>query len=418
MFCSELCTNKRLFKFRQVCSSTSRIRFTESQFDFLKDGEKIEKLIIEKRQTDKKQKIDTVWCTITTADTEISYQKDVVLTYGLYDKDGWILDDVSVNDIMKTPIKGIAEENIADSLDGKFVTIKDERWDITEDNIKSIFIDNQNTNFEENVDIVTVSLTLDEDVEEASGKIEINYKFDDEWKIDTISEIEEFKTTIKPEKALDITEENLIDELNEQKFEYGESKTNNGNGISFTNYGSQQTITINKNEISNFVIENQASLSKGSCQEFNCRYTLTKQCVTFDIQAKIRYLYDSNIGWRLDGMTILPEIVSVNIGGDWKGNYVVAGSNGEVVLSISSINDAGSISGIYSWTSSRQAGSYYVSGTIDKDTLLLNMSAGEWIDKPSNALSVTKIDVRAILYVDDSKIKGIGHESASFKVSH
>ena len=33
---------------------------TDTQFDFLNEGEKIEKLEIEKRQTDKKQKIDGV----------------------------------------------------------------------------------------------------------------------------------------------------------------------------------------------------------------------------------------------------------------------------------------------------------------------------------------------------------------------
>ena len=48
---------------------------TDTQFDFLNEGEKIEKLEIEKRQTDKKQKIDTIWCMITTADTEVSYRK-------------------------------------------------------------------------------------------------------------------------------------------------------------------------------------------------------------------------------------------------------------------------------------------------------------------------------------------------------
>lgn len=389
----------------------------DSQFDFLKDNEKIEKLVIEKRQTEKEQKVDTIWCTITTADTEISYQKDAVLTYGLYDKGGWILDDISINEIIKTPLKGVSEEKISSSLKGQFITINDERWDIGEDNLKSISIDSQNTNLEECIDIVTVSITLDEEVEEASGKLEINYNFDDEWKIDNILEIEEFKTTVKPEKALDVTGENLIDEINGQEFSYGESKTGNGNGISFTNYNSQQTITINKSEISDLVIENQISSSKGMCQEFDCRFTLMKQSVVFDIQAQIRYLYDSNNGWGFDSVTILPEVSSVNIEGDWKGTYVVAGDNGEVVLKITSTDESGNINGIYSWTSSKQAGSYYVSGTIDKDTLRLNMTAGEWIDKPSNAMFVTKVDIRAILYADDSEMEGIGHQSASFKVS-
>ena len=70
---------------------------SNQEFSFLADGEQVDKIIIEKMQTDKDQKTDTVWCTVITSDTEISYQKSVVLTYGLYDKEGWKFDEVLFN---------------------------------------------------------------------------------------------------------------------------------------------------------------------------------------------------------------------------------------------------------------------------------------------------------------------------------
>lgn len=37
-----------------------------SEWDFLEKGEKIDKVVIEKRKTVKEQKEDTVWCVVTT----------------------------------------------------------------------------------------------------------------------------------------------------------------------------------------------------------------------------------------------------------------------------------------------------------------------------------------------------------------
>ena len=67
---------------------------SNTKFHFLGTNEQIDTVVIDKRQTDKNQKTDTVWCTIVTNDTAVSCEKGVVLSYGLYDKTGWVLDDV------------------------------------------------------------------------------------------------------------------------------------------------------------------------------------------------------------------------------------------------------------------------------------------------------------------------------------
>ena len=398
---------------------------TNTQFDFLNEGEKIEKLEIEKRQTDKKQKADTIWCTITTADTEVSYQKSVVLTYNLYDKGGWTLDDVSVNkskEWIKTPLKGIADEKILSSLNGEYITVNEEKWEITKDNISNFSIDKHDTNLEEKTDTVTASLTINADVEEAKGQLVINYIFDDKWKIDTLSDNAVFTATVKPEAALNVTEDDLMNEIVNQGFQYGGSKPDKSKKLTLIDNRSQQTVTVNKSQLSDFKINNQESSSKGSSKKYFCSGILTTAHVVFDLNAEIEYKYKKNDGWNMKSVTIIPEVASVNIEGDWTGTYRAAGDRGKVTLSITDVSDDGTISGVYSWTPeeltiAKQPGSYYVSGTMDKDRLLLDLKAGEWITKPEKALYVTKVDIKTQLYIDDSKMQGTGHESSSITVS-
>ena len=96
--------------------------------DVIKDDEKIEEIAIDKRQTDEDKKTDTVWCTITTQDSEMSYQKECVLTYNLDKQKKWTLADVDVNDSdewVKEPLKGIDEEAISLSLNEETVNVDD-----------------------------------------------------------------------------------------------------------------------------------------------------------------------------------------------------------------------------------------------------------------------------------------------------
>lgn len=61
-----------------------------------------------------------------------------------------------------------------------------------------------------------------------------------------------------------------------------------------------------------------------------------------------------------------------------------------------------------------QPGSYNVSGKIDFETLHMDLEAGDWIAEPSKTLSVTKANIRANLYVNDSIIEGLGQEGNVF----
>ena len=229
-----------------------------TEFQFLREGEQIEEVVIEKRQTEKEQKIDTVWCTVVTSDTEVSCQKNVILSYGLYDKTGWLLDDIEVESKDKwimTPLKGIAESSLSDLLSGQVINIDNEEWSIAQENLVNVKMEEQETDLEQKTDRITISLTLDDKLERAEGKIEVLFIFDREWKFDSIISKDDFTVSMKEEYAFNISEDDLVAKVIETELPVGETK---------------QTISVGEQEISDFKIEEQKAELKGSRQIYRC----------------------------------------------------------------------------------------------------------------------------------------------------
>lgn len=375
--------------------------------DVIKDDEKIEEIAIDKRQTDEDKKTDTVWCTITTQDSEISYQKECVLTYNLDKQKKWTLADVDVNDSdewVKEPLKGIDEEAISLSLNDETVKVDDTEWYIEESEIKKISIDKQDTDIEQKKDTVLVSLTLESPVQKAEGQLEISYHFEDEWEIDSLAEKKSFTTQDIEGTALNATEKSLTEELVQSEIKLDNDESN---------------ISIEKENISNFKIVNENTEDKGTFKTFECTATITKPTAVFQIAANIGYLYSEEEGWTCQPVTIKSTLESLNIVGEWKGTYNGAPYSGEAVLNILSLDENGTITATYSYTPETtsdysQPGSYNVSGKIDFETLHMDLEAGDWIAEPSKTLSVTKANIRANLYVNDSIIEGLGQEGNVF----
>ena len=375
--------------------------------DVIKDDEKIEEIAIDKRQTDEDKKTDTVWCTITTQDSEISYQKECVLTYNLDKQKKWTLADVDVNDSdewVKEPLKGIDEEAISLSLNDETVKVDDTEWYIEESEIKKISIDKQDTDIEQKKDTVLVSLTLESPVQKAEGQLEISYHFEDEWEIDSLTEKKSFTAQDIEGTALNATEKSLTEELAQSEIKLGNDES---------------SISIEKENISNFKIADENTEDKGTLKTFECTATITKPTAVFQIEANICYLYSEEEGWTCQPVTIKSTLESLDITGEWKGTYNGAPYSGEAVLNILSLDENGTITATYSYTPETtsdysQPGSYNVSGKIDFETLHMDLEAGDWIAEPSKTLSVTKANIRANLYVNDSIIEGLGQEGNVF----
>lgn len=362
-------------------------------------NERVIEVNIEKRKTEENQKLDTVWCNVKTEDEHYSYEKKVILTYNLYDEGGWILDEISVNDSSEwniSPITGVSDEEIVTSLDGINILVENETWKIMQDNITSCSVEKQETDLEAKTDVVTLSLKIDDLLVEASGKLVVNYIFDDKWIIESISESENFTSTVKAGLALNVTDEYLFNALSDQIVVYGVGDAT-------------QNITLKREELSDLVIESQESSSKGKEQTYICSCKLTKAHADFELNAKIMYTYSGE--WTVESIAVDAKCVSVRLDGNWTGTM----RQKTCELNITEVNQDGMVTGVFTYYDG--AGSFYVSGKIDLNNLTINLQAGDeivvGINKYGNAYGTN--DISAQLNVNDSTISG--RERGSFIVS-
>lgn len=338
-----------------------------SKFQFLGEYEQIEEVVIEKRQTEKEQKTDTVWCTVTTSNAAVSCQKNVILSYGLYDKSGWMLDDIEVESKDKwimTPLKGIEESSLSALLSGQVLNIDNEEWSIKKENLLNIKIEEQQTNLEQKTDQVTISLTLDDELERAEGKLEVLFTFDREWKYDSIISKGDFTVSMKEEYVFNVSEADLMAKVIEDELPVGETK---------------QTISVGEQEISDFKIEEQKAESKGSRQIYQCSYHVNKPQVTLAVGSQLVYTYQDGEGWKSSKSNTTSQIVSTDIAGNWSGTYIDGLSEKKAELDILEVKDDGTVSATYTF----DEGSYELSGTWDQKSLELRLEAGNWIVEPS-----------------------------------
>ena len=191
-----------------------------TQSSIVEDGQKIDKVEIEKRNTDKKQKYDQIWCAVTIKDGNIEYKNHYILTYFLYDQGGWNLEDVSSDDSKKdtvAPLKGVTKKNIKESLEDECIKVDGKKWIIEPEEIKDIEIKKQKTDLKAKTDKLTVKITLESKVEKVSGELKLKYRFTDDWIFDSLKKQGEFKVSNKKGKALETSEETLISAIENEE---------------------------------------------------------------------------------------------------------------------------------------------------------------------------------------------------------
>ena len=396
------------------CSSAPKEKQIRQDFEanyFLDDGEKISDFSVDKRKTDKDE--DTVWCTLTTQDDEAFYERKYILTYYKYDKGGWTLEDIEEDETSSwvvTPIQGVSEETAKASLDYESVLVDGEEWDISSEDIDNVTIKDQKTDLEAGTDSLTLEVTLNGLVEKATGTIAAQYTFsDDGWVLATLEGKGDFTVEVKPECAFKFDEDSVIAALTEEPLTLGDSSE-----------GTDQEITVSKEEIKDFKVESQTASSQGEEQQVVCSFGIEKTHVTFSVNCSLDYYYDADNGWSLQYKDMNVQAENIDLLGEWTGRYDAIGQGGVAKLNITNIEGT-TITAEYRYIPDAQSkwdeeGSYKVSGTLDKTNLTFSLSAGDWITEPTTPLSDEKQDIYAIIYVDDGMIDGSAQCGNEFKV--
>ena len=234
-----------------------------------------------------------------------------------------------------------------------------------------------------------------------------DYTFDKAWNLSSLSEKYSLRPEVKEDKALDVSMERVVDDIQYPEIKYGVS-------------GAIQKITISKEQMEDFSVDKQISQYKGTEQSLQCSAKLVKGHAIFNVSINADYIFENGT-WNCS--QIEPELTfaSADLQGEWKGTYREGGGNGTVNLNITEV-DGNNMKGTYSYTpygSSKwdEPGSYEVEGEFVPEGLTIAMKAGDWIDEPEKHLSGPLHDISAVLYVDDDILKGMGHESSLFELT-
>ena len=396
-----------------ACSSVSAVdealirNDLDSIVTSISKNEKVVKMAIENRETDLDKSKDEIQCSVTTEDGFCRYEKSVVMMYNLDGDDNWSLNDFTFNDRSEWsvfPLKGVNEEDVTVSLEGISVTAGNEIWNVTQDNVKIVSIDKHETDLEAKTDKITATVTVDDDVEEANGRLVIDYTFNNQWVVNSISGNNDFEASVKPGLELNVTDETLINVISEQSFDYGRN-------LDSIFASATKVVPITKDGVTDFSMEGHESSEKGKVREYICKCILKSKYAEFNLDINIYYRYDSNDGWVSQPISVEAECFSVSIEGKWTGMR----GNDSCELDITEMDTEGNITAIYTnyGNSYKDSYSYYLSGKIDLNSLIITLEAGDWINKPGLAY---KSDIQAQLNVDASTITG--HEGySSFTLS-
>ena len=384
--------------------------------DKLLEGEIVDGYAIE--ETGKRGDTQYVNGTLESHTDDINYKKRADIYYSKDDKGAWKIADVAIVDSSKwetEPRQGVSEKTVEETLSRENIQIDGEPWSFNNGAIKELKIEDQKTDLENQTDSVTVSLVLEDEVENAEGTLNIEYSFNHGWKIDSINGTENIQTVEKPGMELNVEESDLIKAINEAGVYLGDEST----GL----YSSHQDIEVDENRIADFEITDTVKGNKGKAVIYLCSFKIIDPCVEIRVESEVPYEHRGAEGWISLPAKNNASVESVNMTGTWVGTYTTIGSGGSATLELKQ-NADGTWEGLYTWVPQDDydgmfpGGSYTVTGqngAMDMNSLVLTLDAGDWVEKPEGNKSVSasrgmKTGLTLIYYVDKGTLYGSGHD--------
>jgi len=320
---------------------------------------------------------------INSKDSEIAYVKYGIMVYQRNDEREWVLMDIaadSMNLWTISPLTGaqdfLVESSVREAILWQTVAIDGDDWKIDESTIESVTINNRNTDLTNRTDAVIVTVVLGSEAKTAQGQLELDFVFEYEWSCRGHRGNTPFASQYRPSAEFELTNENLIDELVRHDATVLREITWSG-----------QTITMARNEISNFTIFDYESSNKGANRVYNFSFDLDKDIVMFAVDAQVSYSFNSMSGWTLNDFTFTPKLTSIAglEGTRWDGTYRnrVRDRNYDGLYSIEivEVTADGAFRAIAS-SETPTSFSQSLTGTINLTNLNMQFHLEEWIIKP------------------------------------
>jgi hypothetical protein len=334
--------------------------FNETVETMLSSSETLDTFEIINREIDKEVQKDTVWCRVETHDDEATYVRFYELSYQLVDK-AWALNltkPYRESDWTKAPTVGVSDNMVNDSLTknmletylGYVINIDGEEWYLQETELGDIEIVSRDTQLAQKTDKVTVSVALLHDVLMAQGEMQLEFKYNDRWFLNSVSVTSHFVSSYRPGTEHEFNESEAINAIvrraADNPLEFGEHASHN-----------LQALSLSSGEMSGFTVLGSSATDTATTLTYETSFVLNKKLVSFDVNATLIYQYDRAGGWSLREITLSPpKINTVNtkeILGEWSGNYSLSGVDSRVngtyafTLEITDIGSDGAITAIF-----------------------------------------------------------------------
>ena len=283
------------------------------------------------------------------SDDEIAFIKFIRIIYQRNEDKEWILSNASFDtsrDWTSTPLVGVKEVMVKDTIMGALLIINEDEWQITEQALESFSIINQETNLQQNRDAITISMTLKDYVLSATGEMLVEFKFNDGWVFSEYRVSTPFTTSVHNHAVLNLNESDLLSHIIGQSMIYSAVAARTAEEIKmeqdlldmigklsgfpfisllggFLHHDpTAQSLSISNDEVSNFMILSMESSERGTIQKYYSSFILNKKLVDFEVLAEIIYNFDNINGWLLYDIGLIPIVNAFKLEGTkWVGVY-------------------------------------------------------------------------------------------------
>lgn len=400
-------------------------------FQNLPEDEKVTSLTISRRETQRFQRSDAVWCSITTETPAVRHARSYLLSYELT-KEGWKLfavDNTATGSWDTAPLTGVSAEQLQALLVGQPVEAdEDFTYTLTEEDVGEVEILSQTTDLNGRTDQVEASITVTDDILAWTVNAQIGCSFDEDWLLDSLENAQAV-VDFKPGMDFKLTQEDHLEDLYANPIVLGlpEEEQEDMMEVIVATEPEEDTapeeaeaaivqeVAVTEETISNFAVEETTFRLEDSKHLVTCTFDLVKDIATLQVEAVMTYGHDGKT-WEMEEVDYTATVKEVKLDGTWVGSYSESAERKPSVKLTFTTAEDGTQSGTFAFSPSEitpvfGTGSYAATATTDLKTLTVTVTPGDWIANPYFEMAVVGLD--GTLLID----AGVISDNESFSIT-
>jgi hypothetical protein len=362
-------------------------------------------------------------------DSEITYIENMRVAYIRNEDREWVLSSISPDNstpVLMSPLVGAKAELAREAIMGAVLIIDEDEWIINEDRLDVFSIANQNTNLEQNRDIIVVDVELKDTVLSAVGQMQVEFRFNDgKWESSDYRVSTEFETSVQAHAVLNLSDDDLLAVISRNNVVFSASTATEYDrmldkattdlagallGMPFlsllggSNDPTEQSFSFTPADVTDFEVLYTTVSDRGTVQTFYSTFRLNKEFAIIDVNAQTVYRFDDVNGWLADDTAFVSRIEAVaNLTGTrWTGIVADARTSHrskQFILDITEFNEDGTMKAVFNLPGEQRSGT--LTGFFDTNRLSVTFNFDEWIQTPRVFARVYELRLDGYLFVED-----------------